>query len=173
MKRMASMVALLAFALIFMTIPGFAAEKMSSKTFIKKASSLNIGEINAAKQALDKTSSSEVRDFAKRMIDDHTSANQELAKLADQKKLQDKMSEHADAKSQANSLKLKVMSGKSFDKAYIKSQVDAHQETIKIFRQEAEQGQDSDLKAFAKKMLPTLEEHLKMANDLNNKLQQE
>jgi len=107
------------------------------------------------------------------MIDDHTSANQELAKLADQKKLQDKMSEHADAKSQANSLKLKVMSGKSFDKAYIKNQVDAHQETIKIFRQEAEQGQDSDLKAFAKKMLPTLEEHLKMANDLNNKLQQE
>jgi len=122
---------------------------------------------------LDKASSSEVRDFAKRMIDDHTSANQELAKLADQKKLQDKMSEHADAKSQANSLKLKVMSGKSFDKAYIKNQVDAHQETIKIFRQEAEQGQDSDLKAFAKKMLPTLEEHLKMANDLNNKLQQE
>jgi len=37
------MLALFAFALIFMTIPGLAAEKMSSKTFIKKASSLNIG----------------------------------------------------------------------------------------------------------------------------------
>jgi putative membrane protein len=63
------------------------------------------------------------------------------------------------------------MSGKSFDKSYIKSQVSAHKTAIETFQREAEQGQDPELKAFAQKTLPTLKEHLELANNLNEKLQ--
>ncbi len=171
MRRSTALTGMLAITLGCVAAPSFAAQEMSNEKFVDKASALNVGEINAAKQALDKAESDAVKSFAQRMIDDHTKANEQLAELAKQKNLEGKISQHADVKSMASSAQLKLMSGKSFDKSYIKSQVSAHKTAIETFQREAEQGQDPELKAFAQKTLPTLKEHLELANNLNEKLQ--
>jgi putative membrane protein len=63
----------------------------------------------------------------------------------------------------ATKAKLEVLSGDSFDKSYIKSQVKAHLDTVKLLRKEIASGQDADAKAFARSILPTVQAHLKAA----------
>jgi len=61
-------------------------------------------------------------------------------------------------------------SGKAFDKGFVDDAVQDHQKAIELFENEAERGGDAQLKAFAKKTLPTLRDHLKQAQDLQQKL---
>jgi putative membrane protein len=57
--------------------------------------------------------------------------------------------------------KLKLESGTTFDKSYIKGQISAHRATIRLLRKELATGMDQDAKDFAKSILPTVQEHLK------------
>ena len=60
--------------------------------------------------------------------------------------------------------------GAAFDRGFIEAQVKAHQEAITLFEQQAQNGADADIKAFAQKQLPGLRNHLKQAQDLQAKL---
>jgi putative membrane protein len=62
--------------------------------------------------------------------------------------------------------KLKVLSGDTFDKSYIKGQVKAHRDTVALLKKEIASGQDSEAKAFATSVLPTVQTHLKSINTL-------
>ncbi|KLD73569.1 membrane protein, partial [Xanthomonas hyacinthi DSM 19077] len=62
---------------------------------------------------------------------------------------------------------LKMLNGAAFDKEFAKVMVADHQKAVAIFEVEVEKGSNKDLQAFAKKTLPTLKEHLKMARALN------
>ena len=66
----------------------------------------------------------------------------------------------------ATKTKLEVLSGETFDKSYIKSQLKAHREAVGLFRKESTTGQDADAKAFAKETLPTLRAHLKQITQI-------
>jgi putative membrane protein len=68
-----------------------------------------------------------------------------------------------DAKHQATKDKLSKLSGAAFDKAYMDDMVKDHHTDVAEFRKESTSGSDSDVKAFAAKTLPTLEEHLRLA----------
>ena len=59
------------------------------------------------------------------------------------------------------------LSGAAFDQAYMKAMVSDHVEDVNEFKTESKSGKDADVKAWAAKTLPTLEEHLKMARDTN------
>ena len=61
----------------------------------------------------------------------------------------------------ATEAKLKVLTGDTFDKSYIKSQIKAHQETIGLLKKEIASGQDPEAKAWATSVLPTVQDHLK------------
>ena len=61
--------------------------------------------------------------------------------------------------------KLQEKSGADFDKAYMRDMVADHKKDVADFRKEAKSAKDPDVKAFAAKALPTLEEHLKLAQD--------
>jgi putative membrane protein len=65
---------------------------------------------------------------------------------------------------------LQNLTGAAFDKAYMDEQVKAHESAVQLFDKQANGGQDAELKAFAAKQLPTLREHLKMAQDIKSKL---
>ena len=62
------------------------------------------------------------------------------------------------------------LTGKSFDQAFVKQMVDDHTSTIKAFENESKNGTDADLKSWVDKTLPTLRDHLKMAQDLQKKV---
>jgi putative membrane protein len=139
---------------------------LSTSTFVHKASAMGNAEVKAANMALEKSSSQAVKAFAQQMVNDHTQVNQKLMALAQQKGLKSDVATQPDAKDMALSMKLKMQSGASFDKAYASRQVTAHQETIALFQQEAQSGKDPDIKQLAAQALPTLQQHLKMAQDL-------
>lgn len=84
--------------------------------FVDEASAKGIAEIETAKMALEKGTSEDVKQFAQKMIDDHTKANQQLAQLAQQKDLE--MSDEATLMDKAKAMILKLRDGENFDKAY-------------------------------------------------------
>ena len=61
---------------------------------------------------------------------------------------------------------LRSMHGKAFDQQYIRVMVDDHDKAVKLFRQESTLAHNAELKQFAQKTLPTIEQHKKMAVDL-------
>jgi putative membrane protein len=131
--------------------------RMSDKEFIMAAAQGGMTEVELGKEASDKASSSQVKEFGARMVKDHTAANDELKGIAAQKGVT--LSSTLDARHQAKVDKMNKLSGEAFDKAYVSGMVTDHEKTVAMFKEEAASGQDPDVKAFASKTLPTLEDH--------------
>src|SRR5690606_29359795 len=108
--------------------------------------------------------SGEVKRFAQKMIDDHTHANKELAQLAASEDIE--VSDDATLMEQTKAMILEYREGENFDAAYATNQVVAHEQNIEIFRDYLNEGENAELKSFAQKTLPKLEQHLKMAREL-------
>jgi len=138
------------------------------QTFVQKASAGGLAEVNHGELAVKNASNSDVKKFAQKMIDDHTKANKELLKLADEKKF--KAAAKMDDEHQKMQDKLAKLSGAEFDRVYMEGQVKDHEETVALFEKESKNGQDTDLKNWAEKKLPALREHLKMAKDIHAKV---
>jgi putative membrane protein len=101
------------------------------------------------------------------MAADHGKAGQELSQLAQQKGLR------ADAKDAAHERlrsRLQKLSGEAFDKAYVKEMVKDHEQDVREFRRMSQKASDADVKAFAAKTLPTLEDHLRAVKDLDKQV---
>jgi predicted outer membrane protein len=64
-----------------------------------------------------------------------------------------------------NEPKIDTINGTDFDKEYLAIMVKDHEKNIAAFEEEAKDGEDADVKAWAEKTLPTLKEHLKMVQD--------
>lgn len=121
-------------------------------------------EIEMARLALQKSSDESVKQFAQKMIDDHTMAGDELKQLASTKGIT--LPTMADARAMAMMAKMQRMSGMDFDMMYVKEAgVKAHQDMEKLFMKESMSGKDMEAKAFAAKTLPVVRMHLQMARE--------
>jgi len=149
---------------LMVTLAGHAYAATDNDDFVEDASAKGVAEVEAGKLAQEKGSAADVKSFAEMMIKDHTAANAKLKSIADAKKL--KVSDDAQLMDKAKSMILELRSSKSFDQAYANNQVKAHEATIKIFEDEAANGKDPELKAFAAETLPKLKEHLAHAQAL-------
>ena len=141
--------------------PAFAADE----AWVMKVAQGGMAEVELGKLAVEKASADNVKQFGQRMVDDHSKANDELKTLAAGKKI----TLPADMGPQEKALRdrLAKMSGAAFDRAYMKAMVDDHVKDVAAFRMESKSGKDPEVKAWAAKTLPTLEEHLKMAREAN------
>jgi putative membrane protein len=137
----------------------------ADSTFMRTAAMDGMAEVEHGKLAAQNAASSEVKQFAQRMVDDHGKANAELKSLASQKNVT--LPTELDAKHKAMQEKLSKLNGAAFDSAYMAHMVTAHKEAVALFQREAKTGKDAETKSFAEKTLPTLQEHLKMAQDLS------
>jgi len=140
----------------------------ADKDFMMKAAQGGIAEVAAGQMASTKGTSPDVKNFGNRMVSDHGKANDELKQLAQNKGMAlpaDTDQEHKDAAD-----KLSKANGKDFDKAYINAMVDDHAKVASMFEKESKDGKDPDLKAWAAKTLPTIQDHLKMAKDTKAKM---
>jgi putative membrane protein len=133
----------------------------SDKAFVEKAAEGGMTEVAAAKAALDKTSNPTVKEFAQKMVTDHTANNEQLKTLAMKKNVT--VPDDLDAKDQAMLTKMQALSGAKFDKAYMKAQVADHTKMLKLMDMEAKKGQDPDLKSFAASTATVVQQHLDMA----------
>lgn len=127
----------------------------------------NLAEIATGKLAVEKATDPKVKEFAQQMVDDHTKALDEVTQLAQTKDV--KLPTEPDVKHKAAMAKLKMMSGASFDKSYVKTAgVGDHVATEKLLKKTQSGARDADLKALATKTLPVVQGHLKHAQDLDS-----
>jgi len=139
----------------------------NDKKFVMEAATGGMAEVQLGQLASEKASNADVKAFGQRMVTDHTKANEELKAVASKQSID--LPTSLDSKHQATMDKLSKLSGDAFDKAYMKEMVKDHDMDVKEFQKEAQNGQDSAIRDFASKTLPTLQEHQKMAHDLDRK----
>jgi putative membrane protein len=142
------------------TASGADALSGQDKEFIKNASELGLAEVESGKLAQQKATSPELKKFGARMVTDHTKANEELMALAKAKGVELKAEPAASQKRMLSGLAEK--SGAEFDKEFREHQIKDHEKAIKQFSEASKEAKDPDVKAFAAKHLPHLQEHLSM-----------
>jgi len=136
-------------------------------SFVKDAAAGGMAEVALSKIA-EKSENPEVKRFAEKMVRDHTTTNTELAAIAAESSAE--MPKTLDADHQKIHDQLRSMHGKVFDQQYMQVMVEDHDQAVKLFRQEDSSGHAPQLKQFAHNILPTIEEHQKMALDLSRRL---
>src|SRR6059036_89676 len=127
------------------------------KTFMKKAARGGMMEVAMGNLAAQNGQSDDVKSFGKRMVTDHSKANEELKSIAAKKGVK---------------LPSKEPSGKwSSDKAYMDMMVKDHEKDLAEFQEEASTGTDPDVKKFAEDTAKVVQEHLDLAKQTQSKLQ--
>ena len=119
-------------------------------------------EVQSSQLALKKTQDQDVKQFADRMIKDHTQANDKLKSLAKNETIPSDL----DQSHQQMLQKLQGENGSNFVDTFKQMQVAAHRQAINLFQSYAEHGDDQQLKQFAQQTLPTLQQHLQMAEHI-------
>jgi putative membrane protein len=136
--------------------------------FVRDAGESGMAEVQLGQLGVQKATNADVKTFAQKMIDDHTQANTQLQQLASQKGVTlptdlSMMHKHA-------STQLSKLSGAEFDRAFMDQMVMDHQKVVAEFDRVSKGGRDNDVKSFASTTLPTLQDHLRMAQDLDSRV---
>jgi putative membrane protein len=135
--------------------------------FMSDAAKGNREEVQFGKMVVAKTSDPAVKRFAQMMVDDHTKALNQLQQIAGNKNVTLPDGLPDDAKDLQD--KLTSESGQQLDKDYMDSMVQDHQKDVQDFQQASQNVQDKDVKQWAAKTLPTLQQHLKRAQQVDAK----
>jgi len=138
-------------------------------SFVTKATYANLAEIDFARLAQTKSTNDSILSFAQHMITEHTTALSGLDSIANQFNYTLPTtidSAHAALKTQAMGL-----SGIGFDSTYINSQIADHVNAINLFQNEVNLGNNPNIKGYASRMLPHLQEHLARAQSVKSHLQ--
>ena len=154
-------------AAILFAAPALAQQRISSEDFAKKVAISDSMEIQSSQLALSRGADSDTKPFAEKMVKDHKQTSAELQALVENGKLKVTLPTALDPDHQKKLDDLKAKSGRDFDSAYDRMQVQAHQEAVALFEQYAREGENPNLKAWAAKTLPHLKEHLVMAQRLS------
>ena len=135
------------------------------RNFFHEAARAGLVEVEASKMALAKADSAQVKQFAQRMIDDHTIAAKELEALAQGKGVT--LPKEPSRMQRTRLSGLESLSGPRFDARYAEFiGVDSHRQAVQLFERASRRAQDADVRSFAAKTLPTLQDHHKMAEQL-------
>ena len=118
-------------------------------------------DVTLGKLSQERAASDRVKALGLRLSQDRAQALDELRRIAKDKGIE--LPAVPDAKALAAIAPLKRLAGTGFDAAYVADRVAARQDDVALFQKEVQSGRDADLKAHARKVLPTLREHLVLA----------
>ena len=143
-------------------------KSVAPATFASQAAMIGKAEIELGQIALKNTKDENVRNFAERMVKDHTAADKKLKAIAAKDNLQ--LPQSLDQEHESLKMKLQGMTGEAFDREYVKAMAKGHDKAVALFESASQQPQmPADLKQFAVSTLPTLEQHKEMAHSLHGK----
>ena len=149
---------------LLLALPAYAGDDAQ---FVKKAANGGLMEVELGRYAENHAADPAVKDFGRRMVEDHGKANQELKAIAQKHKLQVPTAMDTEHSQKAHNLMSKT--GADFDRAYMDAMVSDHEQDVAEFQDEARDGK-SDIDRWAAKTAPTLESHLQMARQVDRKL---
>src|SRR5215469_317844 len=142
--------------IVGMTGAAFAATlSTADKQFLSAAAKANMTEAHEGQMAAQQASRSDVKDLASMMVTDHSQAYGELSQLA--AKVGYKIPVGINAAKEPDIVHLVHLKGASFDRTFCSEQVSAHRGAIALFKKEAAHGQNADVKAYASRMVATLQ----------------
>lgn len=136
--------------------------------FINAVAMDGMAEVELAHLAMQKTKNAEVKQFAERMVADHSKANAELKQLASNKNVTLPAAPNAEQKADKN--RLSQLSGAEFDREYMSLMASAHDKAVAAFETESREGSETDVRSWATKILPTLRQHQTIAKQIVAKL---
>lgn len=134
--------------------------------FAREAAIGGLAEVELGKLATQKASSDKVKQFGQKMVDDHSKANDELKSIAGKNGMT--LPTALDGKHKSMIDKMSALSGDQFDQAYVKAMVKDHDKDVSEFQDESNNGNNPDLKNWAAKALPTLQEHDRMIREIKS-----
>lgn len=131
--------------------------------FVAMAAEGNMLEVQLGELAQTNATSDKIKELGNMLIKDHSASNEELKRLALKRNIalpaklgDEKMKIYND---------LNAKKGNEFDRAFADHMVKDHENDIKAFKDEAENGKDVEIKTWASGKIATLEHHLKMAQE--------
>jgi len=139
----------------------------STQDFVTEAAQSDMFEIQSSEAALKTNGNTVLKTFAQRMVTDHTKTTAELkaAVTADAPKIS--LPTAMTSSQQSMLKKLQGLHGADFDRQYVSDQVSGHKDAVSLFQRYSNGGENPKLKAWAAATLPTLQQHLDMAQKLN------
>lgn len=155
------------------SMAAFGDDAISAKDFVTKAGEGGAAEVEMGKLGAAKATDAEVKAYAQKMVTDHTKANKELMAAAKAKGLEVPTEPGLMHKGVKEKFELQSADG-DFNEDFMEQMVKDHEKTVKLFQTAANDTTlDPELRALAKKTLPTLEEHLTKAKQLEARLDKE
>ena len=146
-------------------LPNRATLSPLDRQFIIDAAQGGMAEVSLGQMASQRATNDAVKQYAQRMVQEHTQANRELLRLASQKGVTPPRD--MGPKYRAAMDRLMQLPRASFDQAYIsEAGINGHLESLAVYQRQAQLGQDPDLKAFAAKTVPIVQNHLQVAGNL-------
>lgn len=149
------------------TPPAGARLERADRRFLERAAEGGMAEVALGQVARERATDPQVKAFAQRIEEDHGKANQALMQLAGTKGVELPKEPERGARRDAERMAA-MKPGPDFDRAYMKHMVDDHKKTVTEFGKAAREARDPEVKAFAAKTLPTLENHLELAQTTYN-----
>lgn len=138
------------------------------KEWVSQAGMAGLAEVQMGNLALQRAQSADVKAFAQRMLTDHTKSNEELVQMTTAKGLT--LPAELAGEPEAGLEHLTALSGAEFDRAYMQHMVGDHQKAVALYQTGSTSLQDADIRAYATRTLPVLQEHLRLAQEVSGKL---
>ncbi len=139
----------------------------STADFVKEAASSDMFEIQSSQLAAQQSKDQATKDFAAKMIADHQKTTSDIKGMVTSGAVKADIPTTMLPSHQSMLDKLKGLQGDDFTKRYHDEQVTAHKDAVSLYQRYAKGGDNQGLKDWAGKTLPVLEDHLKMAQDMD------
>ena len=147
---------------------GSRAAALTAAAFARTAAMSDLYEMEASRLAEQRSQSAQVKQFAQHMLRDHQKTTNELKGLLPQIQgvSASQLPTSLDQQHQALVQQLQGAQGAQLDRVFAQQQIQAHQTAVDLFRSYAQSGDNAQLKQWASQTLPSLEEHLRQAQQL-------
>lgn len=134
------------------------------KEFLVKVATCNNAEIEIGKLADRRSNSANVKEFATTLVKDHKAAYNKLGDLIKNRKVG--VAAGLEKETRDEIKRLSKLEGSEFDRAFLDHMIREHKKAISIFENQVKNGEEADIRDYAKEMLPHLRQHLKKAESL-------
>jgi putative membrane protein len=167
MKKM-TMVVMGIFFLMLIMLPAADAQQTplgeQDQEFLEKAAKGNLLEVQLGELAIKRAGADEVVLFGNRMVQDHSDSLAELEKIAQQKGVTLPTELDEDQKKMVE--RFSQLSGEEFDREYMQEMVKEHEEDIELYKTQAAEGQDPELREYAARTVQILITHREIAQGI-------
>lgn len=136
----------------------------ADRAFLKMAAESDMREAHLGQMAEAQASAETVKTFGKTLDQDHTESYRALEQVASS--TAQSIPKGIDVARDKSIGQLMHSKGKSFDRDFVRHEIQDHEKAIAAFKREADKGENPQIKSYAQQTLPTLEKHLHQAESL-------